>query len=183
MSTTPDFTQKEVSPSLSSNRTSGGNPDPVEIASQLLGDVGLPPGRKAHRHDQGWGVGHTYCGGRRGAGRVDYLATLYRFIKTGRSSMVDQLDRCKEGAGGGASRATDTALLTIRDTRARRINSRLLHRDSVCTDDWVRGHGGQTASLCSTRYFARGFTAFAVRDGDRCQTLQRASSAQIRQSR
>lgn len=40
--------------------TSGGHPDPVEIAGQLLGDIGFPPGRKAHGHNQGGTVGHTY---------------------------------------------------------------------------------------------------------------------------
>lgn len=42
------------------SRTPGRHADPVEIAGQLLGDIGLPPGRKANCHDQGGTVGHTY---------------------------------------------------------------------------------------------------------------------------
>lgn len=45
---------------VQSSHTSGGNTDPVQVAGQLLGDVGLPPGRKAHSHNEGGTVGHTY---------------------------------------------------------------------------------------------------------------------------
>lgn len=46
-------------------RTSGGHSDPVKIAGQLLGDIGLPPGRKAHCHNQGGTVGHAYWNGKK----------------------------------------------------------------------------------------------------------------------
>lgn len=55
-----------------------GDANPVEVASQLLGDVGLPPGWQAHHHDHRGGVGQlrpTGCGGTdRGARDEDEAA-------------------------------------------------------------------------------------------------------------
>jgi len=39
--------------------TFGGHPDPVEVAGELLGDVGLAAGGQADHHDQRRGVGHV----------------------------------------------------------------------------------------------------------------------------
>lgn len=40
--------------------TFGRHTNPVEIAGQLLGDVGLTSGWEANRHNKGGTVGHTY---------------------------------------------------------------------------------------------------------------------------
>lgn len=50
---------KCLSPSLEVS-TSGRHADPVQIAGQLLGDVGLSSCRQPHGDDQGGTVGHTY---------------------------------------------------------------------------------------------------------------------------
>lgn len=44
-------------PALGHGLTFCGDTNPVEVASQLLGDVGLTPGREAHHHDHRRGVG------------------------------------------------------------------------------------------------------------------------------
>lgn len=70
-----------------------GDANPVEVASQLLGDVGLPPGWQAHHHDHRGGVGQlrpTGCGGTdRGARDEDEAAYFLPFSRSSRTPPPD----------------------------------------------------------------------------------------------
>lgn len=56
------FTQSELNNSLG-KLTFCRNADPVQVASEFLGDVRLPPGRQSNHHDHRRGVAELRHGG------------------------------------------------------------------------------------------------------------------------
>lgn len=53
------YTQEMGGRALGQGSTFGWDSDPVEIAGELLGHVGLSSRRQADHHDHRWGVGHV----------------------------------------------------------------------------------------------------------------------------